>query len=69
MGLAGLVGSGRSELINALFGVIPKTKGKVYLDGQEIKIKSPRDAKKYGIGLLTEDRKKNGFRNQESHTA
>lgn len=61
LGLAGLVGSGRSELINALFGVIPKAKGKIYLNGQEIKIKSPRDAKKYGIGLLTEDRKKNGF--------
>lgn len=61
LGLAGLVGSGRSELINALFGIIPKTNGKVFLEGKEITINSPQDAKKYGIGLMTEDRKKNGF--------
>lgn len=61
LGLAGLVGAGRSELVNALFGAIPKTGGKIYLEGKEINIRSPRDAKKYGIGLLTEDRKKNGF--------
>lgn len=61
IGLAGLVGAGRSELVNALFGANPKTAGKVYMEGKEIRIKSPRDAKKYGIGLLTEDRKKNGF--------
>lgn len=61
LGLAGLVGSGRSELINALFGTIPKNGGRIFLEGQEIQIRSPRDAKRYGIGLLTEDRKKNGF--------
>ena len=61
LGLAGLVGAGRSELVNALFGAIPKTNGKIYMEGREINIRSPRDAKKYGIGLLTEDRKKNGF--------
>lgn len=61
LGLAGLVGSGRSELINAVFGTIPKAAGKLYLEGTEINIKNPQDAKKYGIGLLTEDRKKNGF--------
>lgn len=61
LGLAGLVGSGRSELINAIFGTISKTGGKLFLEGKEIKINNPRSAKKYGIGLLTEDRKKNGF--------
>ncbi len=61
LGLSGLVGSGRSELINALFGVIPKKNGKIFVEGKEVKINSPQDAKKYGIGLLTEDRKKNGF--------
>ncbi len=61
LGLAGLVGSGRSELINAMFGTIPKTCGTVFLNGKEIIIRSPQDAKNYGIGLLTEDRKKNGF--------
>lgn len=61
LGLAGLVGSGRSELINAIFGTIPKTGGKLFLEGKEIKINNPQSAKKHGIGLLTEDRKKNGF--------
>lgn len=61
LGLAGLVGSGRSELISAIFGIIPRTGGKLFKDGKEIKIKNAMDAKKHGIGLLTEDRKKNGF--------
>ena len=61
LGLAGLVGSGRSELISALFGIIPKTGGAVYLDGKQVSIRGPEDAKALGIGMLTEDRKKNGF--------
>jgi len=61
LGLTGLVGSGRSELVNALFGTIPKKSGKVYLKGQAVEIKTPGQAKQLGIGLLTEDRKKNGF--------
>lgn len=61
LGLAGLVGAGRSELMNALFGNIPKTAGKVYVEGKEVCINTPQDAIKCGIGLLTEDRKKNGF--------
>lgn len=61
LGLAGLVGSGRSELINALFGITPRRCGNIYLEGEEIYIRNPRDAKKHGIGLMTEDRKKNGI--------
>ncbi|AEF82135.1 sugar ABC transporter ATP-binding protein [Leadbettera azotonutricia] len=61
LGLGGLVGSGRSELLNAVFGVIPRARGKIYKKGKEIQIHEPIDAKKHGIGLLTEDRKKNGF--------
>lgn len=61
LGLAGLVGSGRSELVNALFGTIPKKSGTIHIDGKEVKITSPQDAKALGIGLMTEDRKKNGF--------
>ncbi|WHH60747.1 sugar ABC transporter ATP-binding protein [Petroclostridium sp. X23] len=60
LGLAGLVGSGRTELLKAIFGAIPKKTGKVYIDGKECVIKEPSDALKNGIGLLPEDRKKDG---------
>jgi len=61
LGLTGLVGSGRSETLNSIFGILPTTGGKIFLEGKEISIKSPKDAKKFGIGLLTEDRKNNGI--------
>ncbi|MDX9958366.1 MAG: sugar ABC transporter ATP-binding protein, partial [Spirochaetia bacterium] len=61
LGLAGLVGSGRSEILNAVFGGIRKNSGYLFLDGKKIDIQNPQDAKKHGIGLLTEDRKKNGI--------
>jgi ABC-type sugar transport system ATPase subunit len=61
LGLAGLVGAGRSELLNAIFGALPKSQGHVFKNGKEIFIKAPIDAKLQGIGLLTEDRKKNGY--------
>ena len=54
LGLSGLVGAGRSELVNAIFG---SYKGKysktVYMDGKEVRIDSPRTAMQYGIGLVT----------------
>jgi ABC-type sugar transport system ATPase subunit len=61
LGLGGLVGSGRSELLGAIFGVIPHTAGRVVKNGKPIQIRDPIDAKRHGIGLLTEDRKKDGF--------
>ncbi len=61
LGLAGLVGAGRSELVSAIFGAIPKTHGSVYLEGQEIQIREPYEAIRYGFGFLSEDRKKNGY--------
>jgi ABC-type sugar transport system ATPase subunit len=61
LALTGLVGSGRSETLGAIFGCLPRTSGKFYMQGKEIRINSPQDAKHFGIGLLTEDRKKNGF--------
>jgi ABC-type sugar transport system ATPase subunit len=61
LGIAGLVGSGRSELVNAIFGSIRRKEGKVYLDGEPVEISGPADAIKYGIALVTEDRKKNGL--------
>lgn len=61
LGLTGLVGSGRSETLNAIFGIIPHSRGAIYLNGEKIEIKAPKDAKRFGIGLLTEDRKRNGI--------
>lgn len=61
LGLSGLVGSGRSELISAIFGALPKLSGRMYLDGKEVEINEPIQAIRNGIGFLSEDRKKNGF--------
>lgn len=61
LGLGGLVGAGRSELISAIFGVIPKTRGKIFMDGREICIEEPEQAIANGLGFLSEDRKADGF--------
>ncbi|WHH58509.1 sugar ABC transporter ATP-binding protein [Petroclostridium sp. X23] len=60
VGLAGLVGSGRTEIARAIFGADAFVSGKVFLKGQELKIKTPKQAVKYGIGLLPESRKEQG---------
>ncbi|HLX11279.1 MAG TPA: sugar ABC transporter ATP-binding protein, partial [Bacteroidota bacterium] len=61
LGLAGLVGAGRSELARSIFGADARSGGSIYLDGKSISPKSPGDAIKQGIGLLTEDRNKYGL--------
>ncbi|QEN09555.1 sugar ABC transporter ATP-binding protein [Oceanispirochaeta crateris] len=61
LGIAGLVGSGRTETMRALFGADPKMGGQIFLKGEELIITSPRDAVKNGICLLTEDRKQQGL--------
>lgn len=61
LGLAGLVGAGRSELMNAVFGKDPRLSGDVFVEGKKVSIRSPKDAMKHGIGLVTEDRKKDGI--------
>jgi len=61
VGLTGLVGAGRTEVARAIFGADPIDRGTVYLNGEEVKITSPRDAIARGIGLLTEDRKGQGL--------
>lgn len=61
VGLAGLVGAGRTELAEALFGIRPVTSGNVRLDGQLIKVTSPRDAVREGLLLAPEDRRQFGL--------
>ena len=61
LGLTGLVGAGRTEVVQTIFGVEHFDSGKVYLEGKEVHIKKPIDAMKYGIGLLPEDRQKQGL--------
>lgn len=56
LGIAGLFGAGRSELVRAIFGADKLTSGKIIIDSKEKTIKSPADAIDYGIALLTEDR-------------
>jgi len=57
LGVAGLVGAGRTELARAIFGADPITSGTIEVEGRPVQIKSPRDAIQYGIGLVPEDRK------------
>ncbi|WP_313197901.1 xylose ABC transporter ATP-binding protein [Rhizobium sp.] len=62
LGIAGLVGAGRTELVSTLFGAYPGShRGSVHLDGREITIRSPRDAVKAGICMVPEDRKRSGI--------
>jgi len=60
LGLAGLVGSGRSNVAEALFGVVPATSGEIRIDGQPVRIDSPAKAMRHGLAFLTEDRKESG---------
>ena len=61
LGIAGLVGAGRTEIMRALFGVDYIKSCDVYIHGEKVKITSPAQAKKYGIAFLTEDRKVEGL--------
>jgi inositol transport system ATP-binding protein len=60
LGLAGLVGSGRSNVAEALFGVVPATSGEIFIDGRKVAIGSPTVAMRHGMAFLTEDRKETG---------
>ena len=60
LGVAGLVGSGRSNVAEALFGVTPATSGEIWINGQRAAINSPGAAMKHGMAFLTEDRKETG---------
>jgi ABC-type ATPase involved in cell division len=61
LGIAGLVGAGRTELVRAIFGADPRESGRVFVAGKLASISHPRDAIRLGIGLVPEDRKSQGL--------
>ncbi len=61
MGITGLLGSGRSELARALFGLERMTEGRLYIQGEEVQINSVTDAVRHGIGYVPEDRLTEGL--------
>ena len=61
LGFSGLMGAGRTETMRALFGADPKQSGDIYVNGEKVDIKSPKDAVRHGIGYLSEDRKRFGI--------
>ncbi len=61
LGFAGLMGSGRTEVIESVFGVYPPESGEIFIDGEKAEITQPMDAIAKGMGLLTEDRKMTGL--------
>ena len=61
VGLAGLVGAGRSEVAQAVFGLDPAARGRVFVEGRPVHIRSPRDAMRVGMGFVPEDRKRQGL--------
>lgn len=61
VGLIGLVGSGRTELALSLFGLNPPDEGDIFVEGRQVNIAGPQDAKRYGISYLPEDRHGQGL--------
>jgi inositol transport system ATP-binding protein len=60
LGIAGLIGAGRSKLAEALFGMTPASSGRILIGGEEVRIDSPRTAVAHGMAFVTEDRKETG---------
>ncbi len=60
-GITGSVGAGKSELVRSIFGILKNDKGKIKIRGKQVLINSPLDAIHYGIGMLTEERHKEGL--------
>ncbi|MBQ5598514.1 MAG: sugar ABC transporter ATP-binding protein, partial [Lachnospiraceae bacterium] len=61
LGVSGLMGAGRTEIRQAIFGNMPTTGGKLFIEGKEVTIRNPRQAIDAGIGFITEDRKTEGL--------
>lgn len=61
LGIAGLVGSKRTDIVETLFGVIEKKSGTIKIDGKEVNIRNPKEATKNGLALITEERRATGI--------
>ena len=61
LGVSGLMGAGRTEIMQAIFGNLSYENGTIEIDGKEVKISNPRQAMEHGIGFITEDRKTEGL--------
>ena len=61
LGVAGLMGAGRTEIMETIFGARKKKSGRIYMDGKELNIRKPHQAIAAGIGFITEDRKDEGL--------
>ena len=61
LGVSGLMGAGRTEIMQAVFGNLSYESGTIEIDGEEVKISNPRQAMEHGIGFITEDRKTEGL--------
>lgn len=61
VGIAGLMGAGRTELAKTIFGALPSERGAIYLEGQKVTVRNPRAAVKQGIAYVSEDRKTTGL--------
>ncbi|WP_195217587.1 sugar ABC transporter ATP-binding protein [Anaerococcus vaginalis] len=66
LGISGLMGAGRTEIMRSVFGLDPKDSGEVFVDGKKIEIKNPADAIKNKIGFVTENRQEEGLILDES---
>lgn len=66
LGISGLMGAGRTEIMRSVFGLDPKDSGEVFIDGKKIEIKNPSDAIKNKIGFVTENRQEEGLILDES---
>ena len=60
LGIAGLIGAGRTDVAETIFGVTPATAGEIRIDGKPVTVSSPKTAMDHGLALLTEDRKAAG---------
>lgn len=66
LGFAGLIGAGRTEIMETIFGIRKKSSGRIVIKGKEVDIKDPADAIKNGLGMVTEDRRGTGIIPQSS---